>query len=178
MTDASESHLLNAAQAQREGRYADATQDLLAAIAILRQQGDISQLAQALRQLAETERKLHDPVAARDRYEEAVSLYRELGDRLRLAHTIRHLGDVHYESGRADLALPCYEEALDLYRADASAPPLDLANAIRSMAVLQEEAGASERARLLWEEARALYSAVEVNDGVVESSARIARLAG
>lgn len=113
---------------------------------------------------------------ARRHYEEAVALYREEGDVLRLAHTVRHLGDLHQDAGRAELAEPCYHEALDLYRGHGDAPPLDLANAIRSMAVLKEEAGEAESARRLWEEARDLYAAVNVPEGVAESSARLAAL--
>ena len=131
--------------------------------------------AQALRNLGEIERG-SDHEAARLHYEEAVALYREEGNTLRLAHTVRHLGDAHHDAGRAELAEPCYREALELYRGHRDAPPLDLANAIRSMAVLKEETGDAESARWLWEEARDLYAAVNVPEGVAESSARLAAL--
>lgn len=166
-----------AAEAKRGQRFADARQDLLQAVGLLRQQPASVELAQALRLLGEVERKLHDNAAARHHYEEAVALYREYGDRLAPAHTLRHLGDVHHEAHHPDLAEPCYCEALELYRSCADAPPLDLANAIRSMAVLKSESGETQQARTLWQEARDLYTQVNVAAGVAESSARLARLA-
>jgi tetratricopeptide (TPR) repeat protein len=155
---------------------ADAREDWLAAIELLRRDNDGEQLGRALRALGELERKLGDGESARAHYEEAVALGRKHGDALRLAHTVRHLGDVYHHAGRADLTEPCYEEALTLYRGHANPPALDLANAIRSMAVLKEEAGERQQARSLWSEARELYVALGVEVGVAESNARLARL--
>ncbi|MGI8745589.1 MAG: tetratricopeptide repeat protein [Bryobacteraceae bacterium] len=135
---------------------------------------DRVELAQALRELGETERKLKNGTAARQHYEEAVAIYRGTGETLRLAHTVRHLGDVYYAEGRLDLAEPCFTEALDLYRNAAATSPLDLANAIRSLAVLKSGVGDAGQARPPWEEARDLYAAVGVKEGVAESSARLA----
>lgn len=162
--------------ALREKRLADASRDWLAAIEQLRVVGDGMQLANALRSLAEVNRKLHDSTSACAHYEEAVALLRNYPDRLKLAHTIRHLGDVHHDTGRADLAAPCYDEALALYRGYPDPPPLDLANAIRSAAVLKQEMGDRQQAIALWSEARELYTAVQVEAGVKESTARLAKL--
>lgn len=177
MSDVIDQLMQRAVEAKRSQRFADARQDLLQAIGLLRQQPASIELARALRLLGEVERKLHDNAAARRHYEEAVALYREHGDRLALAHTVRHLGDVYQEAKNPELAEPCYREALELYRSCADAPPLDLANAIRSMAVLKGESGETEQARTLWQEARGLYAQVNVAQGVAESSARLARLA-
>ncbi len=177
MSDAVNQLMQRGAEAKRSQRYADARQDLLQAIGLLRQQPASVELAQALRLLGEVERKLHDNAAARQHYEEAVALYRENADRLALAHTVRHLGDLYQEGHHPELAEPCYREALELYRACADAPPLDLANAIRSMAVLKSETGETQQARTLWQEARDLYAQVNVAQGVAESSARLTRLA-
>jgi tetratricopeptide (TPR) repeat protein len=114
--------------------------------------------------------------AARPLYEEAVAIYREEGGPLDLAHTIRHLGDVHRHEGHAKLAEDCYLEALALYRGRQETPSLDLANAIRPLALLKDDAGEFEEARRLWEEARELYAGVNVEAGVAESSARLARI--
>ncbi len=88
-----------------------------------------------------------------------------------LAHTVRHLGDVYHEEGRPDLAESCYHEALTLHRGREDRSPLDVANAVRSLAVLRWE-----QTRALWEEARDLYTAVGVEAGVKERTARVAAL--
>ncbi len=107
------------------------------AVQQLRQDGDRGELALALRDLGELERRLPDAEAAREHYEEAVAISVRSASRLRLAHTVRHLGDVHHDAGRAAQAEPCYHEALVLYRGHSQLPALDLANAIRSLAVLK-----------------------------------------
>jgi len=133
-------------------------------------------LANALRSLAEVERKLRDADGARRHYEESVAILRNCHDRLRLAHTVRHLGDVHHDAGRADLAAPCYDEALALYSAHPDPAPLDLANAIHSMAVLEQEVGDREKTIALWGQARELYASLQVDAGVAECTARLAKL--
>ena len=75
-----------------------------------------------------------------------------------------------------DLAESCYHEALALYRRDEQTSPIDLANAIRPLAILKDDAGEKEEAKQLWKEARDLYATVNVQEGVAESSARLARL--
>ena len=177
MSDANDL-VARAAQAKREGRCADAQQDLTQAIAALRGQSSGNDLAHALRLLGEVERKLHDGPAAREHYEEAVACYRMRNDPLALAHTVRHLGDVHHDAGRSDLAEACYREALELYRSRPGANTLDVANAIRSMAVLKSEIGEVQEARRLWEEARELYAQVQILEGVSECARRLAQLAG
>jgi tetratricopeptide (TPR) repeat protein len=126
--------------------------------------------AQELRLRGESARRRDAPMA-RLCYEEAVAMFREVDEPLILAHTIRHLGDVYHEQGRPDLAEPCYHEALALYRSHEDGPSLDLANAVRSLAVLRWE-----QTRALWEEARSLYTAMTIDAGVKESTARIAAL--
>ena len=148
---------------------------LLKTVGQLREGGDRAELARALRNLGELERRLF-PGAAREHYEQAVAIFREVGDPLKLAHTVRHLGDVHHEAGRGELAEPCYREALALYRSHEPRHPLNLANAIRSLAVLEGEAGDMDEAIGLWQEAHDLYAAVKVPAGVAEAAARLALL--
>jgi len=119
------------------------------------------------------------------RFDEALSFYtraaveyRTSGDSLRLAHTVRHAGDIHRQAGRPELAEPFHREALALYRRHPDPPRLDLANAIRPLAILEERAGRVDEARALWTEARELYEACGVAEGAVESSRRLAALAG
>ena len=145
-------------------------------VELSRQQDDSLEFAWATRWLGEIERKLHEPVAARQHYEEAVALYRGLSDPLVFAHTVRHLGDVYHESHLPELAEPCYREALEVYRAHPETAPLDVGNAIRSMAVLKSELGERDEARKLWEEVRELYITVGVEAGIAEASARLSRL--
>jgi len=135
-------------------------------------------LIHELKRLAQIERGLGHGDAARALYEEAVAISRKEGDALLLAHTVRHLGDIHQDAGRMELAEPCYQEALALYRGHDGTAPLDLANAIRPLAMLKHDTGEVEEARRLWEEARELYVAVNVREGVAESSERLARLGG
>jgi hypothetical protein len=63
-----------------------------------------------------------------------------------------------------------------LYRREERTPPLDLANSLRGMALLKEQLGEVEAAVASWEEARALFTSVQVEAGVVECTARLARL--
>ena len=186
MSNSAATLMRRAARARRDalsGRIADvenlmaeACRDLVEAVALCRQPGEQSELVQALKALGQIERDRGHGEAARRLYEEAVAICRAEGDPLTLAHTVRHLGDIHRDAGRAVLAEPCYDEALALYRSHDRTPPLDLANTIRPLAILKDDAGQVEEARQLWEEARDLYAAVNVPEGVAESSARLARL--
>lgn len=176
--DTSQDLLTRAAEAKREGRLTDARRDASQAAGLLRQQPDGAELANALRLLAEVERKLHQEIAARQHYEEAVYLCYLYADPLTLAHTVRHLGDLYYDAGQAELAEPCYREALNLYRGEKNPPPLDLANAVRSLAILTSNTGKREDAKTLWQEARDLYALVNVPEGVKESSSQLEQIAG
>jgi tetratricopeptide (TPR) repeat protein len=176
MSDEAVKLMNQADRARREHRLADAARDLSEAIGLCRADGTRRERAQALKKLAHIKRDLGHADAARPLYEEAVAIYREQGGALELAHTIRHLGDLHRHEGHAKLAEECYLEALALYRSQQGTPPLDLANAIRPLAIVKDDAGAVEQARRLWEEARELYAVVNVEAGVAECSARLARL--
>jgi len=168
--------MTNADHARREGRSAEAHRDFVAAVGLSRGNGDRRELIRALKGLGQIERDLGRPDAARPLYEEAALLSRAERDGLLLAHTVRHLGDVYRAIGHPELAEPCYHEALAIYRADATTPPLDLANAIRPLAILEEADGRIAEAARLWTEARDLYAAVAVAEGVAECSARLAAL--
>ncbi len=176
MSDAAIKLMRQAHRARRENRPADAHRDLVEAVALCRQTGMQRELVQVLKALGQIERDLGRGDAALPLYEEAVAICRQEGDPLTLAHTVRHVGDIHQDAGRVELAESCYHEALALYRSHERPPPLDLANAIRPLAILKDDAGEVEEARRLWEEARDLYAAVNVREGVAESSARLARL--
>lgn len=149
---------------------------LRVAVARLRTHGSRAELAQALRNLGELERRLPGDAAQRH-YEEAVGILRELDEPLELAHTIRHLGDIHHDRRRPELAEPCYHEALALYRRYGQSEPGNFANAVRVLAVLKEEAGEMEEATRLWQEAHDLYATVGESMGVAESAAWLALLA-
>ena len=176
MSDASETLLMQAYQARRENRLADAKQRFIEAVDLCRPDGGVP-LAKALTGLGQIERDMERRDLARQHYAEALAIYRVERDVLKVAHTARHLGDIHQEAGRLDLAEPCYREALELYRADQRTGPLELANAIRSYAILNEKICNPEEAKQMWEEARSLYAAVNIKEGVAESSKRLARLA-
>jgi len=166
-----------ALQARREKRPLEAQRYLLDAVDFSRKQGSRSDLARALRELAEFERHLPDTEAAFQHYEAAVAILRELDEPLRLAHALRHLGDVHHDAGQAASAESCYQEALAIYRSEESTRPLELANAVRSLAVLKGEAAEIGEVTRLWQEAHDLYVAVNVPAGVAESAAGLAILA-
>jgi tetratricopeptide (TPR) repeat protein len=176
MSDLSDKLLLQGYQARREDRLADAERNFAEAVELCRVDGGVA-LARALTGLGQVERDVGRYDVARQHYEEALAIYRAEGDPLKVAHTVRQLGDLHQEEGRPYLAAPCYDEALSLYRHEGRTSVLDLANAIRSFAILKEDTGKAEEARRLWEEAKELYTAVNVKEGVVESSNRLSRLA-
>jgi ankyrin repeat protein len=176
-SESAEELIQRALQARREKRLLDAKRDLVDAVGLLRAHGSRSDLARALRELAELERQLPDAEAALQHYEDAIAILRELDEPLRLAHAIRHLGDVHHDAGQVASAEPCYQEALAIYRSEESTRPLDLANAVRSLAVLKGEAAEIEEAMRLWREAHDLYATVNVPAGLAESAARLAILA-
>jgi tetratricopeptide (TPR) repeat protein len=178
MSELSNQLLAKALQARRENRTEEARCDLVEAVDLCRKTGERTDLARALTSLGQIERDMHRDETARQHYEEAVAIYRAERNALRLAHTIRHVGDIQRKNGRLDLARPCYDEALAVYRSHVETPPLDLANAIRGFALLHEGTGETSQAKLLWEEARGLYAAVNVPEGVAESSRRISLLAG
>ena len=140
MSESTENVLAEATRVRRENRHEDARRDILELIKTLRDSGPQLDLARALRELAETERRT-DLASARQYYEEAIAIFRTLNAPLFLAHAIRHLGDVLYESGEAPLARSCHDQALVIYRQHPEASKLDLANAIRSLAVSQSSSG-------------------------------------
>jgi len=176
MSDDAMTLMRQANQARRENRLADAHRDFVAAVAHCRQTGKQLELVQSLEGLGQIERDLGRGDAARPLYEEAVAICREEDDALTLAHAVRHLGDIHQDAGRVELAEPCYNEALAIYRSHKETSPLDLANAIRPLAILKGRAGEKEEAIRLWKEAGDLYGAANVQEGVTESSAQLARL--
>ena len=165
-----------ATRARRRGRLRDAHRDFLEAVTLARQADSPPDLIQALKGLGQIERDLERGDAARPLYEEAVALCRAEDDPLQLAHTVRHLGDIHQDGGRLDLAEPCYREALTIYQGHPRTAPLDLANALRPFAILQQSLGKTKAARELWTELRNLYSALNVREGVAESTKRLTRL--
>ena len=176
MSQAAEKLLAWALQARREGRFADAKRDLVGAVDVCRRDDNRMDLARALTALGQIERDLQNWDAARQRYEEAVDIYLAENNPLKLAHAVRHLGDIHRHAGHPEFAESCYVEALNLYRSDKRTAALELANAIRSMAILKHDSGETEQAKSLWTEARDLYAAVNVKEGVAESSRRLALL--
>lgn len=176
MSDAPGEHLARAAEAKREGRFAAASDSLLRAIQLLRQENDSAALAHALRSLGDVQRSLPGSDGGLAAYQESIAILRQQSAPLKLAHTIRHLGDIYRHAGDFDQAARCYDEALSLYRGDPDAPPLDLANALRSSALLKEKTGDEQHAITLWEEARNLYVAANVETGAAEGSRQLARL--
>ena len=163
----------------RHARFEDpdsARRDLVEAVALARRDQDPLQLAKTLTALGQIERDLHHTDVALQHYEEVADIYRTVDIPLALAHAIRHVGDIHQEAGDLKLAEPCYFEALKIYRAHAETPPLDLANTIRGLALLKEALGERQEAKALWQEALDLYASVNVEDGVKESSRRLALL--
>jgi tetratricopeptide (TPR) repeat protein len=170
--------MTEANRARLEDRSADAHRDYAAAVDLCRQAGARRELIRALKGLGQIERDLDRGGAALPLYEEAVAICREEYDALLLAHTVRHVGDIHQDAGQAGLAEPCYLEAITIYRNHEQTEPLDLANAIRPLAILRDDAGEVEEAKRLWAEARDLYAAANVQEGVAESSRRLALLEG
>ena len=163
-------------QSRREGRLTEAREIFSESVGLCRGADDQQWLASSLVGLGQIERDLRNTEVALRHYREAVEIYRRGNHPLRLAHTIRHLADILRRDEVFESARPLYEEALNIYRNDPETPALDLANTIRGFALLRGAAGEGEEAKILWQEARALYESVDVQAGVQESEAHIARL--
>jgi hypothetical protein len=78
-------------------------------------------------------------------------------------------------AGRSTLRLST-REALELYRGDDETAPLDLANTLGGCALLKGDHGSLAEAMQLWQEAGRLNAEPDVQAGVAESNAEIARL--
>lgn len=176
MSGRAETLLMQGHQARREQRLDDAKRIFAEAVEAARLSKERTWQARALTELGRNERDLGETDAALRHYQEAAALYRRLDEPLRLAHTVRHIGDILRESGQLQAAGPCYREALEIYRAHSETPPLDLGNAIRGYALLQGEMGEAAGALSLWRVARELYATVNVQAGIDECDAEIARL--
>jgi tetratricopeptide (TPR) repeat protein len=163
-------------QARREKRLQDAKNLFSESVALSRQTDDQPALASSLVGLGQIEHDLNNLRAAAQHYQEAVDIYRSESNPGKLAHTIRHVGDILREEGSLTASESCYEEALAIYRKDNATSSLDLANAIRGFALLKSALGEAQQAKSLWQEARNLYESVNVQPGVRESDAQIARL--
>jgi tetratricopeptide (TPR) repeat protein len=170
--------IASAYQARREGRLEDARKLFSESAELCREagSGDPSLLASSMAGLGQIERDLKNRPAALEHYRAAVKLCRSGANPHKLAHTIRHLGDILREEGLMEEARPCYEEAIVFYRSSGETSPLAWANALRGFALLRAAMDEDEEAKALWHEARALYESVNVEDGVRESDAQIARL--
>ncbi|HSZ64048.1 MAG TPA: tetratricopeptide repeat protein [Terriglobales bacterium] len=176
MPELADDLLLQALQARREHRLADAERVLIKAVALYRESGNRAELARALATLGQIERDQRHLDDALRHYQEALALYRAEDDPQPIAHTVRHVADILREAGRHKMAEPYYLESLKLYRSEAGTDTLDLANAIRGLALLKSDIGEAEPARSLWEEARELYAAVRVDAGVAECDRRLGLL--
>jgi tetratricopeptide (TPR) repeat protein len=177
MSEAFEGLLRRGLAARREHRLQDARRLLRDAVATGREEACGTDLARALTAVGQTERDLQRGDIALAYYEEAAAIYRAKSDSLKVAHTVRHIADIQFELGRADLAEPHYHEALAIYRSHEEISQLELANAVRGLALLKGGLGETQVAKELWAEARDLYAAVNVKEGVAESSRRLALLA-
>ena len=142
--------------------------------------GDRRELADALRRLADAERRppwgrAADALA---HYDEAIALLRDLDKPLDLSHAIRHLGIVHEAEGHLEKAEAAYDEALAIYRAAAErGSELDHANALRYPAAIKLRLGKRDEAAPLWTEACDRYERAGIAEGVVESAGRLALIA-
>ncbi len=151
--------------------------ELAQRVRTLRQSKDSYQLANALRELGEFERRF--PAKRADvlrHYQEAVELFRSCDDHLRLAHTVRHLGNIYHEDGDMDAAGKCLTEAINIYHNNGDRKSLDYANAIRSLAALKDDINDLVSAKRLWIAARDLYIFHRIEDGVNETGRRIKRI--
>jgi tetratricopeptide (TPR) repeat protein len=141
--------------------------------------GDARVLADALRRLANVERRpAWGREDARVHLEEAIALLRGLDEPLELSHAIRHLGIVHEDEKRLSEAEAAYDEALAIYRSAAErGGELDHANAVRYPAAIKWQLGKLDEAVPLWEEACERYERAGNAEGVVESAGRLALIA-
>ena len=161
---------------RREGKLTAARQDMVEAIALLRQSGPHTDLVTALGRLGHIAMDARRWDEAFELYEEGIDICRKAGDVLGMAHKVRHLGDVYRHTQRDDEARARYEESLALYQNHDDPPKLDYANAIRMVAISNEDQGQVDRAIQLWSETKELYEAVGIQEGVDECADHIAEL--
>jgi tetratricopeptide (TPR) repeat protein len=147
-------------------------------VAAARADQDPHRLAQALRELANVERRppfLYE--AALGTLTEAATLCRDLGQPLDEAWCIRHIGIIREYQHRLDDAEKAYDEALAIYRGHAAANSLDYANTVRYPAVVKNRLGKREEAARLWQEAYDRYAQVGPGgqpEGLAEGAAWLA----
>ena len=156
----------------------EGAQPLRDAVEKARTSGDDIDLALALRQLGELERRTpRTRRSALEHYVESVEILRKLDQPLKLAHTIRHLGLVHEDEGRLENAEKCYDEALDIYRRNSNDDDLNYANAVRYAASVKEKLGKNSESVELWREAEKRYRACRIEAGVAEAAKHLDGLA-
>lgn len=144
-----------------------------------RDEDDPERLADALRALADAERRSPGTRSeAREHFEEAIRLLREQEKPVELAHTIRHLGLLNEYEGRLEDAERAYDESLSIHRAAADrGSELDHANALRYPAAIKLQMGKKSEAVPLWEEACDRYERAGIFEGVAEAAGRLALIA-
>ena len=127
------------------GRYDESKQYLEESLAIAREIGHNSMIANVLSKLGDVSVGQGDRAAARRHFEESIALLRELGDRFGLRYALNGLADLHRTHGDFELAELLYEEnlALDRGRGDSD----DIAICLFNLAMVSIGRGSSDRAR-------------------------------
>ena len=156
--------IASAIQLRREGDYAASKRAASEAVEAARAQHHQLDLGKALRELAETERKLHNSTAACQHYEEASNILRRTGPPLLFAHTIRHLGDLYTHNRNLAQAEHCCLKALET-------------TASKTTPTRWTTPTPSAAARDLWQQVRNLYIALDIPEGVAGLSDELDRIA-
>jgi hypothetical protein len=163
-------------RARGEDRLPEAQRHFADTVVLCRKGKDKALPAQAQTGMGQIARDLQAGARALSHYEEAVRISRVLEQRLRLAHTIRHVGDILRGKGCKLDSAPHSLEDLKLYRGHDETALLDLANTLGGYALLKPDHGAFADAMQLWQEAGRLCAQLDLQAGVAESNAEIARL--
>jgi predicted ATPase/Tfp pilus assembly protein PilF len=172
-----ESAMGHLAWAQGDYSVARATHEQ--AMALRRDAGDESGVAESLYHLGITAYRQGDFTAAREFLEESLTLAQKLNDRAGIARAVLNLGNIAYEEQRYEEARPLFQQSLDLARELGNRQRA--ANALNNLGLLFVEAGDYPRATALFEEALSLYRETtdQYNTAIALANlGRAARLAG
>src|SRR5260370_2298955 len=94
MTETFQEQFARGYQARREGRAADSRAIFFKAVRSAAEEGDRTDLAEALCGLGQAERDIGNLPASRHHYQGAPVLYREIGPPANLAYALRHAPDI------------------------------------------------------------------------------------
>jgi tetratricopeptide (TPR) repeat protein len=97
-------------------RYAEAVEDLQAALKHPAVSGQLRWEAEIYKRIGDLCKSLKQPEEGKKALEEALARFRQLEDKVEISHVLNNIGNILFVAGELDLAQSTYEEALALQR--------------------------------------------------------------